>query len=170
MFEKNGGDWALLDSVQYDDYFLRYGVEDINGDGKKDLIIKGGYNSNGNYRSTIFLSNKQGKLHYCHTPTLWVLKFDKSTGYLKSCIDGGWHGNGKELYQWKSDSLVLIRGADMSVEFGNDSIPGYIIISFYSIKGDTIHEDRELIISDSDKVKDGHGMWDTAIFKSYPAD
>ncbi|NVN93775.1 MAG: hypothetical protein HXX18_00685 [Bacteroidetes bacterium] len=130
IFQQINGNWIQKDSILFKDYAESFEITDINGDFHDDLLIYGHPNMHGQNAPYVFLSDKNKNLHYRPDIHLFNIKFDKEKQLIKSFYEGNAYGeNNKEYYQWKNDSLYLVRGV-MSIMFAN----GDNEVTFYKLK------------------------------------
>lgn len=132
---------------------------DLNGDGYKELIIYGNLNMHGQMKSYIFLSDKEGKLHYRPDLSHYNIRYDTTKKLVTSFYPGGAYSpHSKEIYTWENDSLQLIRGISLcfiSPEKGS-------ILKFYADKNETPYK---TVTGTEENLA---GVWDTSLFQLYP--
>jgi len=152
IYDQQQSKWVAVDTVAIDDYALGFhSADDLNGDGTNDVVIYSHYNMHGQTRCSVLLTDSNNNLHYRPDIHLWNIHFDTVKHQLTSYYEGGaFSDHSKEIYNWKNDSLVLMRG--IVINLSQHPKLG----RFYTLK-DTIK-----ITGDVETV------FDTAFFSDYP--
>lgn len=158
LFEQKDLNWYQTDSIIFETYAESFESTDLNGDHKKDMLIYGHPNMNGQVAPYVILCDKNDNFHIRPDIHLFNIKYDQVKKLVMSFYLGGAYGiDVKEYYQWKGDSLVLERGIE-----NNRSNPGTenITTTFYKLdNGKRI---------DYKKIKDSKGIiFDTALWNYY---
>jgi hypothetical protein len=121
-FQKQNNKWIKTSNeqithLQVQDYIEdKWRLEDINGDGNKDILLKIHHDGhrNKNYICYLQKPDKQQfiKLNWFSEPRLTNPNYDEKTGILSTFI-GGSKGATKRQFRWQNDSLKFIKGERM---------------------------------------------------------
>lgn len=127
--------WQLIDSLD-GPFYLK--VEDMNGDGVKDVMAAGPPDMHGMRSSYIYLHRQDSFVKAVLPGRVCEAKYDSATNVVRSYYESGAYGlHNKQEYRWQKDRLVLLRGISMDL-----SNQDYIITTWYHGVGDGIVTDK----------------------------
>jgi hypothetical protein len=122
-FQKQNKNWVKtvseqITNLQISDYFQnKWRLEDIDGDGDKDILLKIYHDGRKNKNYICYLQSleKQSfiKLNWFSEPRFTNPEYDAKSKILSSFI-GGSKGATKREFHWQNDSVKFIKGERMS--------------------------------------------------------
>lgn len=158
LFQKEKNGWYQVDSIIFENYAFSFGIKDINGDRKNDLIVYGFPNMHGQCFPFVFMSKTNYNLDFRPDINLMNINFDTAKNLVQSYYIGGVYTTiYKEYHKWEGDSLVLVRGVEHCPPFGSDRYP---TVTFYKLKRGNRFDYK--------KILDKKGtVYDTALWEGY---
>lgn len=159
IFQKEKDQWKKTEDITNPEfYYSTYETDDYNGDGLSDLNLIGYAGTAGNKQATLFLSDTAGNLKYIPNCHLTNMRFNTNAKLVESFWEGGFNSTiGKQLHQWKGDSLVLVKG----VSYYRSTVDGYSDLVFYG----SVNGKKRIIKGVADRTEK---TYDTALFTIRP--
>lgn len=127
---------------------------DLNGDGRADLVVSTTANMHGQPIPYVFMSDKQGVLHYREDVSMLGVAYDPKKKLVQSFFIGGaFDVHSKEVYRWEHDSLRQLAGAELDLPHST--------VRLYRLRHGQKHY---YLTSRGEKAEE---VYDTALFKPY---
>lgn len=147
-----------VDTLPFRHFFYGFNDQmDLNKDRQMDLLIYGVPDMHGQMQPFTFLSDEDGWLHYRPDLNQYNLSYDSTIQQVISFYEGGVNCRFlKEIYEWKEDSLKLIRGVALEA-YNNEN--GWVVYWYASDPQNPYN-----IIKRMDGI-----AFDTAVFRSFPS-
>lgn len=102
--------WKIIGSEKINIPFYRIQFEDLDGDGRNEIITSTFFNMNGNcWNEIYYFSDKAKTVKYAGSfSTTYVVQKDKKQ--IEETYEGSWYmDKSKTLYEWRQEMLVPVR-------------------------------------------------------------
>ncbi len=152
ILRKSTNGWQVLDTISDWDA-VNLNREDINGDGRKDILLCSAPTMHGNIRHLPMLAHADGSLNLLRNGSEgFNLHYDLASKKLRSFSIGGVSTTiFKEEYVWEEDSMVLVRGVRFTPP--QDMLhPEDPTVEFYHMNGNATVVDSTITNKEAEEI------------------
>lgn len=131
FYELKKSKWSLIGQAKTNINVYLIMLEDLNGDGVKEIVTSTSYNMNGNmWMEAYIYSNKSNGIRYSGAFSTGY-EIDTSRKQIQETYTGSWYMNeSKTLYEWRDEKLVPIKQIVFNKEHINMQ-GGNVLFEYY---------------------------------------
>ncbi len=161
FYKLSKGKWAKIGSEKTDFDIFRIAFDDLDSDGKNEIITSTSPNMNGNRWFNVYrYSEKTKTVKYAGSfSTDYIV--DKARKQIAETYEGSWYMDSqKTLYEWRGEMLVPIKRIVIAHELPVKNESGKLFFDYYENGSDKIdglkRKSREVYVSDEKQNR----FWD----------